>query len=169
MAECAIPDCGKPARKRGCCHVHYYRWRIHGDPLGGGPSRGHQGETCTVDGCESEPHARGVCNMHYRRWLTHGDPVRVQPRTGEGNNNWRGDALASYSSMHSRLRVVVGRAKDFVCVDCGGSAEQWSYVYGCPDERIEEGSGPWCPHLECYSPRCFGCHGSFDAESRRRN
>ncbi len=29
---CSIPDCGKPAEKRGWCSTHYSRWRIHGDP-----------------------------------------------------------------------------------------------------------------------------------------
>lgn len=32
---CAISDCGKPARKRGWCPMHYAKWRRYGDPLGG--------------------------------------------------------------------------------------------------------------------------------------
>ena len=30
---CSIPDCGKPARTRTWCEMHYYRWYRHGDPL----------------------------------------------------------------------------------------------------------------------------------------
>lgn len=30
---CSIPDCGKPAVGQGWCHLHYMRWRRHGDPL----------------------------------------------------------------------------------------------------------------------------------------
>lgn len=34
---CGIEGCGKPHYARGWCETHYGRWRIHGDPLGGGP------------------------------------------------------------------------------------------------------------------------------------
>lgn len=30
---CSIPDCGKPARTRGWCGMHYYRWLKHGSPF----------------------------------------------------------------------------------------------------------------------------------------
>ena len=33
MSECAIKECGKPARSRGWCEMHYTRYRRHGDPL----------------------------------------------------------------------------------------------------------------------------------------
>lgn len=38
---CKIDGCGKvgPIR-RGWCSAHYTRWLAHGDPLGGGPSKG---------------------------------------------------------------------------------------------------------------------------------
>lgn len=32
LSICSIPGCCKPARKRGWCHMHYRRWRVHGDP-----------------------------------------------------------------------------------------------------------------------------------------
>lgn len=32
---CSIPDCDKPVFGRGWCQSHHYRWRRHGDPLGG--------------------------------------------------------------------------------------------------------------------------------------
>jgi hypothetical protein len=38
---CSIPDCGKPHDARGWCKTHYRRWLRHGDPLGGGPTRGY--------------------------------------------------------------------------------------------------------------------------------
>lgn len=37
---CKIEGCGKPARVRGWCAAHYYRWKKHGHPLGGGTSPG---------------------------------------------------------------------------------------------------------------------------------
>ena len=39
MAEammCSVDGCCKAARARGWCRAHYERWRVHGDPLGGG-------------------------------------------------------------------------------------------------------------------------------------
>lgn len=56
---CSIPDCGKPAIKRGWCSAHYQRWRAHGDPLGGRVDKGgatrwleehvnHTGEGCLI-------------------------------------------------------------------------------------------------------------------------
>lgn len=35
-AQCVIEGCQKPRRQRGWCHMHYERWRVHGDPNGGG-------------------------------------------------------------------------------------------------------------------------------------
>jgi hypothetical protein len=31
MTPCAVEGCGKPARTRGWCPLHYQRWRQHGD------------------------------------------------------------------------------------------------------------------------------------------
>lgn len=35
--HCAVPGCGGPARTRGWCQKHYYRWVHHGDTFGLGP------------------------------------------------------------------------------------------------------------------------------------
>lgn len=35
---CSIPGCERPAKGRGWCGAHWWRWKHHGDPLGGGPS-----------------------------------------------------------------------------------------------------------------------------------
>lgn len=32
MRKCSIETCKESARKRGWCHKHYQRWRVHGDP-----------------------------------------------------------------------------------------------------------------------------------------
>lgn len=39
---CSVSDCHKPAvNKRGWCKMHYRRWRVYGDPLGGGTFKGY--------------------------------------------------------------------------------------------------------------------------------
>lgn len=30
---CAVPGCARPHAAKGYCHLHWNRWRIHGDPL----------------------------------------------------------------------------------------------------------------------------------------
>ena len=45
---CAIEKCEKPAARRGWCHGHYGRWKAHGDPLAGRPSRAPAGSG-TID------------------------------------------------------------------------------------------------------------------------
>lgn len=40
MNGCSISECGRPHYAHGWCKAHYYRWRKHGDPLGGGAPRG---------------------------------------------------------------------------------------------------------------------------------
>ena len=37
---CSIDGCGKAVKGHGWCEAHYWRWRKHGDPLGGGTPRG---------------------------------------------------------------------------------------------------------------------------------
>jgi hypothetical protein len=37
---CLIPECHKPVRGYGYCNAHYLRLVRHGDPLGGGTSKG---------------------------------------------------------------------------------------------------------------------------------
>ena len=32
---CKIDGCGRRPKARGLCENHYYRWRVHGDPLAG--------------------------------------------------------------------------------------------------------------------------------------
>jgi hypothetical protein len=62
---CTIPNCGKKRFGHGLCSAHYYRWRTHGDPLGGGtpygePMRYFLNEVLSYEGdeCLIWPYAR---------------------------------------------------------------------------------------------------------------
>lgn len=72
-----------------------------------------------------------------------------QPR-GENSVAWKGDA-AKYQAIHIWVRQQRGKASNFVCVDCGKSADEWSNVDG-KYRRI----------LSDFIPRCRKCHRAFD-------
>jgi hypothetical protein len=70
--RCAVRGCDRRARARVWCHMHYVRWRKHGDPLGA-PQPPHR--SCAVEGCTRRRQSWDWCQMHYKRWRNHGDPL----------------------------------------------------------------------------------------------
>lgn len=72
-------------------------------------------------------------------------------------------AKPSYGAIHTRLAVARGSARTHACVDCGGSADQWSYDHDDPDEMISSLGHPYSGDLDHYLPRCCSCHRAFDA------
>lgn len=80
--ECSIEGCGKPAKTRGWCGMHYMRWRTHGttDDIAVAP------KVCSVVGCERRWIARGLCSLHYSRWQRLGDagPAGLLTRQARG-------------------------------------------------------------------------------------
>jgi hypothetical protein len=74
---CSVEGCGDKAKARGWCAKHYRRWKMHGEPLGGGAFRTGIETTCSIEGCSGATVGRGWCNKHYRRWLNNGDPLNV--------------------------------------------------------------------------------------------
>jgi hypothetical protein len=73
----------------------------------------------------------------------------------------------TYNSLHARLRRVRGAASDLTCVDCGRTADEWSYRGGCPDEltEVRERDGRamlYTLDLSMYDPRCKSCHVKRD-------
>lgn len=80
---CKIDACGKPKVSRGYCDPHYKRFRIYGDPLGGGTVRGapaewlrtaakYQGEDCLIwpFACDREGRARVVFPGMKTKWAS---------------------------------------------------------------------------------------------------
>ena len=86
-------------------------------------------------------------------------------RRREGSPMWRGDD-ASYRAIHHRLRVERGPASDYLCVDCGRQADDWSYCGGSDREKAStsphHNGRKYSPDLSTYSPRCRTCHLEFD-------
>jgi hypothetical protein len=123
---------------------------------------------CDVDGCGRQAHAKALCSKHYERWRKHGDPLFVAPILGRP---LKGD-VPGFHAIHKRLLRSRGPASEFDCVDCGGSAREWSYDGLDPDELIGT-AGPGAPvayslDLEHYEPRCVSCHRRFDHTGDRQ-
>ena len=75
---CSIETCSRPVHARTWCNAHYYRWRKHGDPLGGEPERTPKAiPECSIDGCARVAYGLGYCTVHYLRLKRQGDPLTV--------------------------------------------------------------------------------------------
>ena len=74
---CSVAGCENPAHTKTFCTAHYGRFRRHGDPLGGGPSRKDRGvnKQCRVDGCTNKYKSGQWCHAHYERFRKYGDPL----------------------------------------------------------------------------------------------
>jgi len=158
--QCAAPGCPYVGRVRlGLCGMHYQRLKSTGE-LGPPESLRQRGRECSIEGCH-EPHkAHGYCPKHLQRWENTGDAGGLEPRQG-------GDDIA-YPSAHSRALAKWGPASEYSCDDCDLDAYDWSYVHGCPQERVNSKGNPYCPHPEHYVPRCRSCHHWFDKRYRDR-
>jgi hypothetical protein len=78
---CSIPDCDKPARNRGWCSMHYWRWSNYGEPTAltrrqyGGAQKFLREVVLTYQGddCLTWPFARvkgyGQIRINKRTWL----------------------------------------------------------------------------------------------------
>lgn len=108
--------------------------------------------TCDIPSCESDNiAARGICWKHYAQIRRYGEVREVGP--------------INYKAAHMRIRKERGRARDHQCVDCGGTAAQWSYNGGSEDELSGDSNGfpvVFSPNPSDYSPRCRQCHVNFD-------
>lgn len=93
-------------------------------------------------------------------------------RPGVRSPSWKGDGVG-YAGAHYRVRTQKGAAEDHPCADCGAPAREWSYVGGCPRERVTDGTESMPPGLryspdpDRYLPRCKSCHTYHDNAARR--
>lgn len=79
---CSIEKCGRIAKTRGMCTVHYMRALENpGDmEVLHAPIREYKsGRSCSVDGCDKPHDANDLCQMHRRR-LARSGSLELQPR-----------------------------------------------------------------------------------------
>lgn len=61
---CSVDACGKTAKQRGWCYMHYSRWHRHGDPLAEPERPRIPGRACSAGGCSRPYRRNGFCSMH---------------------------------------------------------------------------------------------------------
>ncbi|AXQ61114.1 hypothetical protein SEA_HANK144_61 [Streptomyces phage Hank144] len=87
------------------------------------------------------------------------------PHCGDREKHPRGKNN-SYGYIHMKVKRQRGSASKQVCVDCGGSAQDWSYDHKDPDEIVgpnrKGGESIFSLKVEHYEPRCKPCHYRFD-------
>lgn len=113
---------------------------------------------CSIDDCLTKVGSKGLCNKHYLRLRLHGDP----------NICFRKYGIDTYSGIHGWLRTNKGPAREYNCVDCGGTADEWSYTYGDPQERYNDFGHPYSVDPDYYQPRCVSDHRLHDRAMEAR-
>lgn len=96
------------------------------------------------------------------RYLPERRKAAKRNQRGPLNHMWSDDC--GYQAAHLRIAGARGKAASHDCHDCGGKADDWSYIQDCPDERAQEGSPAYCLHINHYAPRCRPCHRAYDAK-----
>jgi hypothetical protein len=143
------------------------RWfRQHGLVAGTGPDR-RERRGNTLRG-ERSPQWRGgpePCRCGRAKSIVAETCMDCRDTSGENNGRWRGDQ-ASYENVHWRVKAQRGRAADYPCVACGGAAAHWAYDHSDPNERRQEGGGPYSLDIFRYQPMCVLCHNRMDTSRR---
>src|SRR6516225_504088 len=73
----------------------------------------------------------------------------------------------TYRAAHQRVKKRYGSAKLYPCMNCDDMATEWSYVYDCPNEKVE---GVYrlafcnCANADHYEPLCDTCHRKRDGK-----
>jgi hypothetical protein len=119
---------------------------------------------CTVENCSKPGKARNFCNTHYHAWwVLQPKENRSYVKGGRPRKN-----VVSYGGMHSRLEINKSSASTHECIDCGNTANDWTWNNTCPDvlygvaKKGRPSLNPYCLHLEHYEARCTPCHMVFD-------
>ena len=119
---------------------------------------------CSVEGCDKKVRARNMCNTHYQYWwIRQPKKFRTYSKGGRPRKE-----TVSYFGMHSRLEVNKGRASANPCIDCGNTADDWTWNNSCENvlygvaNKNRPNLNPYCLHLEHYEARCTACHMVFD-------
>lgn len=178
--SCKVGGCQKRARSRvaDLCPMHYHRQYRYGTlertrdlvqrgilPRTGADLAGQRYGTLTATTYQD---SKWVCKCDCG--ATRIVSVGELNRTGDANTcGIAGRHLpdtVDYSAAHDRVHRARGKADRYPCVDCGRTAQHWSYDHADPDERTSiaprTAGVAFSLHVEHYEPRCVSCHKRFD-------
>ena len=69
----------------------------------------------------------------------------------KGKNHWHWSNNPNKLTIHKRIHRKFGKAADFLCINCGKKARDWSSE-----------NGKYSNHIKEYKPRCRSCHVKKD-------
>ena len=165
MPNCTFEPCGRESRARGLCSGHWKQDRA-GVTLS--PLRARalpESPVCSIDGCDRPHFAHGYCNSHDSRIRRRGEAAATVPLGSLARKD-----QPSVGGLHRRLARERGPAREQACIDCGGTAAEWSYNNADPAELIGEDHGvrlAYSLDVANYDPRCRPCHRRFDRQHRK--
>lgn len=167
---CPVDQCPRTTYRGGYCYGHYMKnWR-YGTPTPTHPPRYEDisgqrfGTLIAVVFTGNWWHCTCDCGAERK--------VRTSElkRTGDGNTcglpGRHLNTTVGYGTAHTRVRTQRGPSTDYLCIDCGKQAQQWSYDHADPNELISETRGTegiaYSTDPDRYDPRCISCHKRFD-------
>lgn len=69
----------------------------------------------------------------------------------KGKKHWNWSNNPTILTLHKRLHRQIGKASNYLCIDCGSKALDWSNE-----------TGNYTFNIKDYSPRCRSCHVKKD-------
>lgn len=160
---CSIDGCEGPHKAHGWCHMHYRRWKRHGDPTK--TVRSSQADVCQASGCDEKPLARSLCNKHLKRQRVHGsldDPRPDADRRfwSKVDKNgpypvaaWDGSPLSGQCWEWTGAADSLGYGSFYVGIVDGRHINTGAHRYGYETIVGSIPDGFTIDHL-CRNPRC---------------
>jgi hypothetical protein len=147
--KCRCDACREAARR-------YYHEKVKTAPR----------KPCEVEGCTKNARPRSLlCDGHQKRRNATGSVGSPETLVHNGPDS-------GYHAAHKRLMRVRGKAKLYVCSQCGDrQAKDWAYLHGSPGGKpagvTASGTphGPYSLDPDHYAPMCKPCHKAYDLDA----
>lgn len=73
---CSVEGCERPRKARGCCHMHWKRWRSGADMNMPVQVR-DKNRVCSIQDCNLPYDSSGYCSSHYQKWKRDSPDARI--------------------------------------------------------------------------------------------
>lgn len=113
--SCSVEGCKRKYDAKGFCHMHYNRWKRHGNPLIITKDMS-KNKSCKIVNCNKTYKGLGFCTKHYQRFKKWGDPLFVTNNQEHEklcaiNNCSRAYSGKGYCKVHNSRYFKYGDAK----------------------------------------------------------